>query len=117
MKTMFLTATVAAFLAFATAANATSDPRKCTSVGQVGKPAACAQAAAKMTARQTLQKITGQKYLWQGPMACASTGSLLRWRCTFTAQVPQLPTAGYVAVTYRATSTGWHVATAIVATG
>lgn len=107
---------LAASFAFAAAAHAsTSDPRKC-SYGQARK-ADCARDAAKLVARRTLQHRVGMNYLWQGPMTCTGAGTLLKWRCTFTAQFPQLPPAGYVAVTYRATSAGWRVAAAVVGTG
>lgn len=98
----------------ASASAGITDPRKC-SYGPARK-ADCARDAAKLVARKVLQHKVGQAYLWQGPMTCTGAGTLLKWRCSFSTQFPQLPPAGYVAVTFRATSTGWRVRTAIVAT-
>lgn len=110
-----LVAIVVALTVAATASASTSDPRKC-SYGPARK-ADCARDAASLVARKVLQRKVSQPYPWQGPMTCTAAGTLLRWRCSFAAQFPQLPPAGYVAVTFRATSTGWHVRAAIVATG
>lgn len=91
-----------------------TDPRKCA-YGPARK-ADCAQEAAKLVTRRVLQNRVHLSYLWQGPLVCTSQRSLLRWRCAFAQQFPQLPPKGYVSVTYRATHTGWHVYTLIVAT-
>ena len=103
-------------LMFATNSRASAqvtDPRKCEATTN---RVACAQAAAKLVTRHVLAKRVGLSYLWQGPLVCTSQRTLLRWRCQFADQFPQLPPKGYVAVTYRATHTGWHVYTSIVAT-
>lgn len=112
---MLVTIGIAVFAVFAASAQAKlTDPRKC-GYG-LDKRAQCAHAAAQLVTRKVLQKRVGLPYLWQGPLVCTSQGTLLRWRCAFADQFPQLPPQGYVAVTYRASSTGWHVYTSIVAT-
>jgi hypothetical protein len=88
------------------------DPRKCAYGAD--RRADCAHYNAWLVSRRILGAKVGQK-LWQGELACKTAGSLLRWRCSFEQQHPELPPKGYVAVTYRATSTGWHVYTSIVA--
>lgn len=114
MKTALVAAIVVSAVMAASAQAKVTDPRKCAYGAD--KRAQCAHAAALLVTRKVLQHRVGQTFLWQGPLTCTSQGTLLRWRCAFAQQHPELPPKGYVAVTYKATHTGWHVYTSIVAT-
>ena len=95
------------------AAAKVTDPRKCVTYST---PAKCAYNAAKLVARRVLGRKVGET-MWQPPLTCTSAGTLLRWRCWFqTGRTDVLPAKGYLAVTYKATHTGWHVYTTVVAT-
>lgn len=113
-KTSLVAVLVAALMTAVSAQAKVTDPRKCA-FGP-NRKADCARAAALLVTRHVLTNRAHTQFLWSGPLKCSSRGSLLRWRCAFAQQYPQLPAKGYVAVTYKATHTGWHVYTSIVAT-
>lgn len=95
-------------LTYATAAKASTvtDPRKC---GIATRSERCAREAATLVARRILAKrFASPVRLYQGPVSCQPRGTLLRWKCSYP--------GGYVSVTYKATHTGWHVYTSVIAT-
>jgi hypothetical protein len=80
------------------------DPRKCP---YSTAKAYCAGYNAKLVARKWLAKKAGQTELWQGPVNCTVVKPILTWRCTYTSTVPAIGN-GYLTVTFKATSSGWH---------
>lgn len=84
-----------------------TDPRKCAT----STPAYCASHAA---ARVAIAKVKATRRTTGFVQAhCDGRGSLLRWRC----RLNDSGAHGWnVTVTYRATSSGWHVYASIAAT-
>lgn len=92
MKRLTLIAAVAFALALAGTAAASGDPRVCSA----NRPAACAQAAAKIAARR---HVGGPGGLWQGPSFTCTLTARLKYTC---------PLAGKpYAVSFVKTTAGW----------
>lgn len=92
MRHLILPAIIAAALTFAATAMAAGDPRVCSA----GRPAACAQATAKLAARR---HVGGPGGLWQGPAFTCSLVAPLKFTCP-------LGGSPYI-VKFTKTTTGW----------